>query len=94
MHITFLHIALVYLAAVNVLTFCLFGIDKFKAQHDRWRLKEAMLIGLSLLGGSIGAWLGMKLWHHKTLHNRFRFGVPLIILAQIIGVLVLLWYLK
>jgi len=81
-----------YLAAINLVTFVLFGIDKYKARHDKWRVKEAVLLGLSVIGGSVGAWLGMKVWHHKTLHNKFRYGIPLILLAQIAGV-VLLWWL-
>lgn len=81
-----------YLAAINLVTFVLFGTDKYKARHDKWRVKEAVLLGLSVIGGSVGAWLGMKVWHHKTLHNKFRYGIPLILLAQIAGV-VLLWWL-
>ena len=64
------YIVLVYLAAMNVVAFFLYGIDKYKAKHAKRRISEATLIWLSLLGGSIGAWLGMKLWHHKTQHNK------------------------
>jgi uncharacterized membrane protein YsdA (DUF1294 family) len=72
-----------YLAGINVLTFLLFGIDKYKAKRSKWRVSEATLVGFAVVGGSVGAWLGMEVWHHKTQHNKFRFGIPLILLAQI-----------
>ena len=81
--LSLLHIALIYLAVINVVTFFVYGIDKWKAKRSQWRVSEATLLGLAVVGGSIGAWLGMKTWHHKTLHRKFRFGVPLILVAQI-----------
>ena len=78
-----LHIALIYLAVINVITFFMYGIDKWKAKKSKWRIREAALLGLAVLGGSIGAWLGMKVWHHKTLHKKFRYGVPSIIIIQL-----------
>ena len=77
-------IALIYLAAINVVTFFLYGIDKLKAKHSKWRISEATLIWFAIFGGSIGAWLGIKTWHHKTQHAKFKFGIPLILLAQIV----------
>lgn len=79
-----LHIVLIYFLAINVVTFFLYGIDKWKARRDKWRISEATLLGLAVIGGSIGAWLGMKVWHHKTLHKKFRYGLPLILFAQIV----------
>ena len=76
-------ILLAYLIVVNVLTFFMFGIDKWKAKRHEWRIPEATLLGLAVVGGSIGAWLGMKAWHHKTLHKKFQYGIPLILLAQV-----------
>ena len=76
-------ILFIYLLVINVATFLTFGIDKWKARNNRWRLREAALLGLAVLGGSIGAWLGMRVWHHKTLHRKFKYGVPLILLVQI-----------
>lgn len=70
---------LIYLAAMNIVAFFLYGIDKWKSRHDKWRVTEAKLIGIALLGGSLGALLGMKLWHHKTQHAKFRYGLPLIL---------------
>lgn len=73
---------LYYLLAVNLLTFATYGIDKYKARHARWRVREVSLLLLAALGGSIGALLGMHLFRHKTQHKKFRYGVPLILLAQ------------
>ena len=72
-----------YLGAINVVTFVTYGVDKWKAKHNRWRIPEATLLGMAVVGGSLGAWLGMRVWHHKTLHWKFRIGVPAIIGAQI-----------
>ena len=72
-----------YFILINVVTFFLFGIDKWKAKKGRWRISEATLLIFAVIGGSIGAWLGMKTWHHKTMHKKFKYGIPLIIVAQI-----------
>ena len=79
-----LHIVLIYLAVINVVTFFMFGIDKWKAKKSKWRVRETALLGLAVLGGSIGAWLGMKVWHHKTLHKKFKYGIPIIIIIQLV----------
>lgn len=86
-----LYIVLIYLVAINVITFFLYGIDKWKAKQSKWRIKESTLLGFAAIGGSIGALLGMKVWHHKTLHKIFKYGVPLMLLAQIILIGVI-WY--
>ena len=86
-----MQITLIYLAVINVVTFLLYGIDKFKAQHARWRIPESVLIGLAVFGGSIGAWLGMMVWRHKTQHKKFKYGIPSILVAQI-ALLILLLY--
>ena len=78
-----LHIALAYLVLVNVVAFFIYGIDKWKAKHSKWRISETTLLLLAVIGGSIGAGLGMLAWHHKTLHKKFRYGIPAILLAQI-----------
>jgi len=79
-----------YLIATNVVTFFVYGLDKLKAKYNRWRITEVSLLLLAVLGGSVGAWLGMQVWHHKTLHKKFKYGVPLIFLLQLA---LLLWYL-
>ena len=80
-------IVIIYLVAINVATFFTYGIDKWKAKRSKWRIRESALLGLAVLGGSIGAWLGMKVWHHKTQHKKFKYGIPLILVAQIVIVL-------
>ncbi|MCF0199692.1 MAG: DUF1294 domain-containing protein [Bacteroidaceae bacterium] len=75
-------IALYYLLIVNAVAFCIYGIDKLKAKKNRWRIAESTLLGLAVAGGSVGAWLGMKVWRHKTQHKKFKYGVPIILLSQ------------
>ena len=77
------HYSLYYLLVVNTLTFLLYGIDKYKAKKARWRISEATLLMMAVIGGGIGAWAGMRLWHHKTMHKKFKYGIPLIILLQV-----------
>ena len=72
-----------YLIIINIVTFIVYGIDKLKAKKNLWRIREASLLMLAILGGSIGAWLGMKVWHHKTQHKKFRYGIPAIIIIQL-----------
>ena len=72
-----------YLLAVNIVTFFLYGIDKYKAKKGKWRISEATLLTMAAIGGSIGAWAGMRLWHHKTMHKKFKYGIPLIIIMQV-----------
>lgn len=79
----FLHLILIYLAVINVATFFVYGIDKWKAKKSLWRIREASLLTLAVLGGSVGAWLGMHVWHHKTQHKKFKYGVPVIIIIQL-----------
>jgi len=87
---------LYYLIVINIVTFLVYGIDKWrstsgrllptgrkKAKQGSWRIPEATLLILALIGGSIGALLGMKVWRHKTQHKKFKYGLPLILLAQI-----------
>lgn len=73
-----------YLIITNIVTFLVYGLDKWKAKKSKWRIREAALLGLAVLGGSIGAWLGMKVWHHKTMHKKFKYGIPAIIIIQLI----------
>lgn len=80
-----IHYIIGFLITINVITFIVYGMDKRKAQKRKWRIPESTLLLLAMAGGSIGAWLGIKIWHHKTLHKKFRYGIPLIILAQAIG---------
>ena len=72
-----------YIVVINLVSFMMFGIDKYKARRGQWRISEATLLAVAAIGGSIGAWMGMKVWHHKTLHSMFRYGVPIMLLAHI-----------
>ena len=75
-------IILYYFLAVNLLTFISYGIDKWKARHNRWRIPEATLLLFAAIGGSIGALLAMRVFRHKTQHKKFRYGVPAILIVQ------------
>ena len=75
---------LYYLIVINIVTFLVYGIDKWKAKQGSWRISEATLLMLAVIGGSIGALLGMKVWRHKTQHKKFKYGLPLILIIQII----------
>ena len=79
-----------YLIGVNLLTFIAYGIDKYKARHKQWRITETSLLLLAILGGSPAALLAMRLFHHKTLHKKFRYGVPAILLIQLTIVIFLI----
>ncbi|MBR7150279.1 MAG: DUF1294 domain-containing protein [Oscillospiraceae bacterium] len=75
---------LIYLAAANVLTFLLYGLDKLLAKREgARRIRERTLLLAAVFGGSIGAIAGMKLFRHKTLHKKFRYGLPLILFVQL-----------
>ena len=74
---------LYYLAAINLVTFLVYGIDKLRAKRGAWRIPEKTLFVLPLLGGSVGAIAGMRVFHHKTKHWYFKYGLPLILILQI-----------
>ncbi len=73
----------IYLLALNTLAFLAMGHDKLKAKRHLWRTPEVTLILLAALGGSVGAILGMSLFHHKTNHAKFKVGLPLILVLQL-----------
>ena len=73
-----------YLCLINILAFALMGADKHRARRDAWRIRERTLFLSALLGGSVGAMLGMRVFHHKTKHWYFVWGMPLILVAQIL----------
>lgn len=78
----------IYLIVINAVAFLMYGIDKEKARKGKWRIKEKDLILVAVIGGSIGAFLGMYFFHHKTRHWYFRYGIPVIMILQIIIVAV------
>jgi uncharacterized membrane protein YsdA (DUF1294 family) len=72
-----------YVLILNFVTMLVYGIDKFKAKKGKWRIPESTLLLLAVLGGSIGAWLGMRVWRHKTQHKKFKYGIPVIFILQV-----------
>ena len=72
-----------YLIIINIITFALYGLDKWRAMTRQWRISEKKLIGLALIGGSIGAMIGMTVFHHKTRNWYFKLGIPGIFVLQI-----------
>jgi uncharacterized membrane protein YsdA (DUF1294 family) len=82
-------ISAVYLLAVNIAAFAVYGWDKMCAKRGMWRVPEKILLLLAFLGGSVGAMVGMAIFRHKTLHLKFRYGVPLILILQLIGLIYL-----
>lgn len=80
-----------YVIIINVIGFLLMGIDKLKARRRGFRIPEATLFIIALIGGSIGSILGMYIFRHKTRHRTFTIGMPAILIVQIIFVLVLIF---
>lgn len=81
-------VAIIYLLAINVTAFVAYGIDKWKAKHNKWRISEMTLILLAFIGGALGALLGMKAFRHKTQHWKFRILVPI---ALMLWIAALIW---
>ena len=79
----------IFILVMSIITFFVFGWDKWKAKNDKWRTPESTLFLLAIFGGSIGALLGMQIWRHKTQHWSFRLGIPIILILQAAG---LIWY--
>ena len=85
---------LIYLAVINVVTFLVMGIDKWKAKRGSWRIQESALFTFVLFGGGVGGILGMMYFHHKTKKLKFQIGFPLILILEIIGIAYFLINLK
>ena len=85
-------IVLAYFILVNVVAFIAFGADKFKSIKEFRRIPESSLMLLAIVGGSIGALFGMKVFNHKTLHLKFKYGVPTILILQIALALYLIYF--
>lgn len=84
-------VLLVYLIIINALGFALMLMDKHKAKKNLWRIPEATLLGVAVIGGSMGCLMGMYAVRHKTRHPRFTIGIPLILAVQIVvGILIIL----
>ena len=75
---------IIYLFVINIVTFSLYGSDKKRARWDRRRIPEKVLLGLAVIGGSVGAWMGMKVYRHKIRKWKFIIGVPMILIMQLL----------
>lgn len=82
---------LIYLIVINLITFIVFAIDKICAIKKKWRYKEVSLFGMCFVGGAIGGFLAMHLFHHKTKKKVFVIGVPLIIIIHLV---IIIWFIK
>jgi uncharacterized membrane protein YsdA (DUF1294 family) len=74
-----------YFAIINVIAIAVYGWDKLCAIQHRWRVPEKTLLAIAVVGGSLGALFAMSLFHHKTLHLKFKYGVPVILMLQVTG---------
>ena len=74
----------IYIVIINVLGFLIMGLDKAKAKKQKYRISENTLLFVALIGGSLGSYLGMYCFHHKTKHMKFYIGIPLILFIQIL----------
>lgn len=80
---------IIYLASINFISFIVMGVDKYKARKRAWRIPESTLFVLALIGGSVGSIAGMHLFHHKTRHWYFLYGMPAILIIQVLIVIAL-----
>ena len=81
-----------YLLTVNAAAFLLMLIDKEKAKKRKYRIPEDTLMGIAILGGSLGAWFGMKVFRHNSQHTKFALGIPFIIGVQVLITLICLYH--
>ena len=77
----------IYLFVINIVGFFAMGIDKAKAKVKAWRIPEKTLLGIAVAGGGLGVWLGMETFRHKTKHWYFKYGVPVILIVEIVAIL-------
>lgn len=75
---------IIYLIAINLITFLVMWLDKRKAKKGRWRIPENTLLLFVLLGGGIGGIVGMYVFHHKTQKAKFVIGFPVILICEIL----------
>lgn len=87
---TVLGILAAYLIIMNLVGFAMMGIDKRKAMKKLWRIPESTLFIIAIIGGSIGSIIGMRVFHHKTRHWYFVYGMPLILLLQILFIIAII----
>lgn len=83
---------LIWLAVINLTGFAAFGLDKYKAVHNKWRIRESVLFLFAFLGGAPGCLLGMYLFRHKTRHKKFTIGIPAILVLELMLACVSCYY--
>ena len=76
-----------YFILINIVTFLMFAVDKWKAKRNHWRIPERVLLGMSFVGGAIGGYIAMRVCHHKTQKKRFSIGVPVMVILHIAAVI-------
>ena len=81
-----------YIVCINIYGFILMGLDKYKARKEKWRIKERTFFIIALLGGAMGAVLGMTMFRHKTQHASFYLGIPIIYIVNILCSLIIIYY--
>ena len=81
------NVILIYLLTVNAIGFLLMTVDKYKARKNLWRIPEATLMTVAIIGGSIGSLIGMYTVRHRTKHLKFTVGIPVILVLQIAAVI-------
>lgn len=81
-----------YIIIINIITFHLYRIDKWRAEQSEYRISEAILLGVSFLGGALGAFCAMREFRHKTLHSVFAIGVPIALVIQTIFIIWVIYY--
>ncbi|SFT35690.1 Uncharacterized membrane protein YsdA, DUF1294 family [Selenomonas sp. GACV-9] len=80
-----------YFIIINIIAIIVYGVDKLCALRQWWRVPELTLLLLAFMGGSIGALVAIQIFRHKTQHIKFRYGIPLIILLQLAGLVYIFW---
>lgn len=72
-----------YLAITNIVAFLTYWSDKGRAQHGQRRIPEDTLIGMAIIGGSVGSIAAMLIFRHKTRHRKFKYGIPIVLIIQL-----------
>ncbi len=85
---------ILYMLIINLYGFTIMGVDKWKAWKGRYRIPEKTIFIIASIGGSAGIFCGMRLFHHKTLHNKFKYGIPALLIANIICIVYILYILQ
>ena len=78
---------IIYVVIANTIAFLMYGVDKWNAKHELRRIPEKTLLGIAAVGGSVGAYVGMQLFRHKTRKPKFYIGVPAIFFVQVVVLL-------